>query len=726
MKKGLAIALISAGVVVSAGAVTAMVVLSDPPEHVCEAGDWVVDTEPTCVEEGKKHRACVQCGQVLEECPIEALGHSISDWIVDEEATYTSTGLRHKECVRCGEVLVAEGIPMIGHTCTYSEWETVTEPTCTQGGKRRHTCTACGLVQEEIINKLGHLCVHHEAAEATCTQPGHSEYWYCDRCDTYFADSACKVKINIADTFQVPLGHEASYTAAAEPDCLHDGHTDYWYCGRCHTYFADEALTLELPEETIVKKAIGHSLEHHGEVQATCTENGSIEYWYCSRCHQYFSDASATVSVSAEATVVPATGHSTYKTNSVTATCTVNGNIEYWTCGTCHKIFREPSCTTEISEADTVIEALGHMTVRHAAVEPTCEQNGSKEYWTCSRCNGVFSSENCLSAITLLSTTVGSLGHHYQNGECTHCHEAEPAAYTRNGTAVTFGSYPQSRMTEASLVSKLNFLAGAVPTQGQASRGNWTSYGYYYSYHYTNYPTEGYHVYKHYMWYQDVYCDAGRYRGVYFTDYRLSGQQQTNGYTAGTIYWFKWEPLTWTILSDEGGAYFLFSAAVIDANDYDIEMTVDYGASSIRNWLNSTFYGQAFQDSQKGHIKTALVTNGLSSMVPRGENNIRYEHCFDDTQDKIFLMSAEELTNAAYSFGLYNQSDPHRQPAVSDYALAQGLNYYRGAYSWWTRSASYWTLDEYATYVNQQGQLTGWAQTRNSSLGIVPALWMNK
>lgn len=42
---------------------------------------------------------------------------------------------------------------------------------------------------------------------------------------------------------------------------------------------------------------------------ATCTEDGNIEYWYCESCNTYFADATCTRVIAKEDTIIPATGH---------------------------------------------------------------------------------------------------------------------------------------------------------------------------------------------------------------------------------------------------------------------------------------------------------------------------------------------------------------------------------------------------------------------------------
>ena len=42
------------------------------------------------------------------------------------------------------------------------------------------------------------------------------------------------------------------------------------------------------------------------------------------------------------------------------ANCTEDGNIEYWTCGSCGKFYSDEACTTEITQEQTVVKTNGH------------------------------------------------------------------------------------------------------------------------------------------------------------------------------------------------------------------------------------------------------------------------------------------------------------------------------------------------------------------------------
>lgn len=57
---------------------------------------------------------------------------------------------------------------------------------------------------------------------------------------------------------------------------------------------------------------------------------------------------------------IPATGHRLTKTEAKVASCTEAGNTEYWTCGTCSKVFSDENGTKEIALDSIVIQANGH------------------------------------------------------------------------------------------------------------------------------------------------------------------------------------------------------------------------------------------------------------------------------------------------------------------------------------------------------------------------------
>ena len=283
--------------------------------------------------------------------------------------------------------------------------------------------------------------------------------------------------------------------------------------------------------------------------------------------------------------------------------------------------------------------------------------------------------------------------HNYKNGYCTICGGTEPA-YTRNGNKITFGFYPQSEVTDSSLTATLNSKAGTLPTSSNSQA--WTSYGYYISGNVENF-----------MWYIDVEQWGEKYRGVYFTSYRPweaidssskgNSRQDDNEYYTSTVYWFKYEPISWTILSENvtDGTALILCDMIIDGQtyyNYKGSRTIDgksvyannYAHSTIRKWLNETFYNTAFSELQKQIILTTTVDNSVAST---GHSSNSY--VCENTQDKIFLLSYAEVTNSSYGLN----SLTARQKKVTDYAQAQGVyanasSSYAGNGWWWCRSTN--------------------------------------
>ena len=78
------------------------------------------------------------------------------------------------------------------------------------------------------------------------------------------------------------------------------------------------------------------------------------------------------------------------------ATCTEDGNIEYYQCSdsTCGKLYKDAAGTQEITKADIVIKA-GHTDLMlYPAKEPTCDKNGCVAYWFCTGCDNYYFDNN--------------------------------------------------------------------------------------------------------------------------------------------------------------------------------------------------------------------------------------------------------------------------------------------------------------------------------------------
>jgi len=291
-----------------------------------------------------------------------------------------------------------------------------------------------------------------------------------------------------------------------------------------------------------------------------------------------------------------------------------------------------------------------------------------------------------------------------------------------------FGSYPQARVTDSVLVDQLNIAAGTLPTS--ANNQTWTSYKYYIS------GSNG----NNFMWYKDVESGGDKYRGVYFTSYRpyhttnsssnSNSYQDDNGYTTGTRYWFKYESITWDVLSgNQTGSALVLADKILDSRDYYHSLSSrtisgstvyanNYKESDIRTWLNSDFYNQAFSVTEQSSINTSIVDN---SAVSTGDASNSY-FCAN-TSDKIFLLSYVEATNTAY--GLSTTTSRIRQ--ATDYAKAMGVyvNNGDGSSRWWLRSTIY-SGSDLVRGVNYDGDISdSYPNARYTHKGILPALRIN-
>ena len=84
-----------------------------------------------------------------------------------------------------------------------------------------------------------------------------------------------------------------------EPTCTEPGYTTH-KCSLCNSI-------VKVYKDDVLKP---HKLTHHALKDATCTEAGNIEYWQCSVCNKLFSDEATTKEITdAASLVIPAKGH---------------------------------------------------------------------------------------------------------------------------------------------------------------------------------------------------------------------------------------------------------------------------------------------------------------------------------------------------------------------------------------------------------------------------------
>ena len=243
--------------------------------------------------------------------------------------------------------------------------------------------------------------------------------------------------------------------------------------------------------------------------------------------------------------------------------------------------------------------------------------------------------------------------------------------YTDNkdGT-IYFGMYPQTKVTDQTLLTKLNEKIGTLPTAN--ALGLWTAHDFVNANNY-------FEDYPDFSFFLDVKEDGAYYRAIYVTEYRLynplssstTSYQKSNGYEINTVYWFKYEPILWQVLTTkQDGSRLLFSDMAIDTIAFDNDGYCEnyYATSTSRKFLTESFLNYAFTPAEIAMIPTVEVDNSAKST---GELSNSY--ATDNTFDKVFMPSVYELTEPSYGFNLYaNQEDAKRSKKITDYGISQG------------------------------------------------------
>lgn len=150
--------------------------------------------------------------------------------------------------------------------------------------------------------------------------------------------------------------------------------------------------------------------------------------------------------------------------------------------------------------------------------------------------------------------------------------------------------------------------------------------------------------------------------------------------------YFKYEPIKWRVLSinEDGTDAFLMADQVVDLAQYYEDGTVEitWEKSDIRQWLNSKFIDIAFSDEEKELIKDTTVTTA--------DNRWSGEPGGNDTIDKIYLPSTEEMLEPAYGFSSDEDEEETRKVNSSAYVSKGGsprLDFFGfGAEVYWLRS----------------------------------------
>lgn len=137
--------------------------------------------------------------------------------------------------------------------------------------------------------------------------------------------------------------------------------------------------------------------------------------------------------------------HEVTKVNAKPATCTSNGNIEYWYCAVCDRYFFNSSKGTEITRYHVILYGGHNYTT--TVTPPSCTEGGYTTH-TCSACGDSY-----------VDSYVEATGHNYQDGVCTVCGDG------RAEVTYTYGQSAQIKLIEPwglKANAKISTAAGVI------------------------------------------------------------------------------------------------------------------------------------------------------------------------------------------------------------------------------------------------------------------------
>ena len=170
------------------------------------------------------------------------------------------------------------------------------------------------------------------------------------------------------------------------------------------------------------------------------------------------------------------------------------------------------------------------------------------------------------------------------------------------------------------------------------------------------------------------------------------------------------EDIEWEVLSIEDGKALVISKYGLDCISYNAKKeTATWETCSLRNWLNKTFYSQAFSSEERLMIADSIVTADKNPEYNTNPGN--------DTTDKIFLLSITEAEK-------YFSSNSKRVCKPTAYATANGAYTSNSSCWWWLRSPG--SSQYSAAGVSIGGSIDYYGIYVYGVYGCVrPALWIN-
>lgn len=280
--------------------------------------------------------------------------------------------------------------------------------------------------------------------------------------------------------------------------------------------------------------------------------------------------------------------------------------------------------------------------------------------------------------------------------------EAADSAASKEWQYIYFGSYPQSEVTDEETIAAIKAAANEVSQQGVDEFNKlWGDRGY------------------------DITVNGVLYRCITYSDIEVESEETRWG---GARY-FKWEPIKWRVLKNDGDSLFVMACRGLDIATYQktgavFPTSLTWEECALKKWMNTSFLRRAFTNEEQKAVRTTTITNEANALYGTSGGN--------DTQDKVFALSYNEVTNPEFGFREDNAvSTSSRWVMPSDYASSLGLSsrsdtLFTGGNktcNWWLRSPGKYPY--YKQYVDCEGEIDPSGFFSDSQYAAVPAMYID-
>ena len=287
--------------------------------------------------------------------------------------------------------------------------------------------------------------------DKNCSKCGEETRPEADHAYFYACDAHCMYCYEMTNP---EAAHDLTHVDAVAATCTANGNVEYWTCGACggcwdnenatgmplnrfsiivpaagHVYFDDCSAICDVCGE---EREVSHNVIHVEAVPATCTTEGNIEYWYCDVCGMAWLDAECTLNTNLLSVKLPAScSYGAQYVEAKEATCFEPGNVEYWYCANCDVYYADAACAI-VTNAKNVIIPITHNVIHVEAKEPTCTELGNIEYWYCADCGQAWLDELCHLNTNMMAVKLAAsckYGAEYVEAKAATCYEPGNTEY---------------------------------------------------------------------------------------------------------------------------------------------------------------------------------------------------------------------------------------------------------------------------------------------------------